>query len=111
VFTHLQRPAVDNYLAELARVLRPGGRCLATYFLMNEDAIRAMSGHGQFAFEQPGQLVVDDRVPERATAFREEDVRELHARNGLPIEAVRYGSWCGRVRYTSFQDITISIRG
>jgi SAM-dependent methyltransferase len=26
VFTHLQRPAVDNYVAELARVLRPGGR-------------------------------------------------------------------------------------
>jgi SAM-dependent methyltransferase len=110
VFTHLQRPAVDNYLAELARVLRPDGRCLATYFLMNDDAIEIMGGHGQFAFEQEGQLVVDSRVPERATAFREEDVRELHRRNGLPIESVHHGSWCGRERYTSFQDITVSTR-
>jgi SAM-dependent methyltransferase len=110
VFTHLQRPAVDNYVSELARVLRPGGHCLATYFLMNEEAIRAMGGHGQFDFERDGQLVVDERVPERATAFREADVRELHERNGIPVECVHYGSWCGRERYTSFQDITVSIR-
>ena len=110
VFTHLQRPAVENYLAELARVLRPGGRCFATYFLMNDDAIGAMGGHGQFGFEQDGQLVVDARVPERATAFREDDVHELHERSGLPIECIHPGSWCGRDRYTSFQDITISVR-
>lgn len=110
VFTHLERPAVDNYVAELARVLRPGGRCLATYFLINDDAVRVMGGHGPFDFEHDGQLMVDERVPERATAFREDDVRELHERNGLPVESVHYGSWCGRERYTSFQDISISVR-
>jgi SAM-dependent methyltransferase len=108
VFTHLQRPAVANYLAELARVLKPGARCLATYFLMNEEAERLMGGHGQFGFDQSDQLVVDERVPERAVAFREADVRELHERSGLPIEAVYPGSWCGRDSYTSFQDITVS---
>ncbi|HMJ97266.1 MAG TPA: class I SAM-dependent methyltransferase [Thermoleophilaceae bacterium] len=110
VFTHLPRAAVGNYLGELARVLRPGGRCLATYFLMNDDALRVMGGPGQFGVEQDGQLVVDERVPERAVAFPEDDIRELHERNGLPIESVHYGSWCGRKQYTSFQDITISIR-
>ena len=110
VFTHLRRPAVDNYVRELARVLRPGGRCVATYFLMNEEATRLMGGHGQFGFDQGEQLVVDARVPERAVAFREDDVRALHAASGLPIEAVHYGSWCGRGRHTSFQDITVSIR-
>lgn len=110
VFTHLQRPAVENYLRELARVLRPGGRCFATYLLMNEEAERLMGGHGQFGFDQGDQLVVDEDVPERAVAFREDDVRELHEQSGLPIEAVHHGSWCGRERYTSFQDITISVR-
>ena len=109
VFTHLPRAAVDNYVGELRRVLRPGGRCFATYFLMNDGAVRAMGGHGQFGFEHDGQLVVDARVPERAAAFREEDVRGIHSRNGLPIEAIHYGSWCGRERYTSFQDITVSV--
>jgi SAM-dependent methyltransferase len=110
VFTHLPRPAVENYVAELARVLRPGGRCLATYFLMNDDAVATMGGQGQFAFELDGQLVVDERVPERAAAFHETDVMELHERSGLPIESVHYGSWCGREDYTSFQDITVSVR-
>jgi SAM-dependent methyltransferase len=109
VFTHLQRDAVSNYLAELARVLRPGGRCFATYFLMNDEAERLMGGHGQFGFDQGGQLVVDERVPERAVAFREADVRELHEGSGLPIEAIYPGSWCGRESYTSFQDITVSM--
>ena len=108
VFTHLQRAAVDNYVAELARVLRPGGRCFATYFLINEEAVRLMGGTGQFV-EQDGQLVVDEQVPERAVAFREEDVRDIHDRHGLPIEAVHYGSWCGRAEHASFQDITVSI--
>jgi SAM-dependent methyltransferase len=109
VFTHLPRAAVENYVRELARVLRPGGRCFATYFLMNEQAVSAMGGYGQFGFEHDGQLVVDDRVPERAAAFHEHDIRDLHARHGLPIEKVHPGSWSGRADYTSFQDITISV--
>ena len=110
VFTHLGRPAVANYVAEVARVLRPGGRCLATYFLMNDEAVRLMGGTGQFAYERDGGLVVDPDVPERAVAFPESDVRELHERSGLPIESVHHGSWCGRSSYTSLQDITVSVR-
>ena len=111
VFTHLERPAVERYVAEVARVLRPGGRCFATYVLMNQEAERAMGGHGQFAFERDGTFVVDEQVPERAVAFREEAIRAVHERNDLPIAAVHYGSWCGRERYTSLQDITVSVRG
>lgn len=110
VFTHLQRPAVANYLSELARVLRPGGRCLATYFLMNDEAERFMGGHGMFGFERDSALVVDDRVPERAVAFHEEDIRPLHERAGLPIETVHRGSWCGREQYASFQDVVVAVR-
>jgi SAM-dependent methyltransferase len=110
VFTHLARPAVANYLAELARVLRPGGRLFATYFLINAEATALMGGHGQFGFDQGDQLVADERVPERVVAFREDDVRGLHERSGLPIESMHYGSWCGRERHTSFQDITVSVR-
>src|SRR3954469_478694 len=110
VFTHMQLPAVTNYVSELARVLRPGGRCVATYFLMNEEAERLMGGHGQFGFERGGALVVDNRVPERAVAFREEDIRAPPERAGLPIESVHYGSWCGREQYVSAQDIVVAVR-
>ena len=110
VFTHLETAAVDNYLGELARVLRPGGRLFATYFLMNDEALELMDGTGAFGFERGDALLVDEDVPERAVAFREQAVRDLHERHGLPIESTHYGSWCGRPRYTSFQDITVSVR-
>ena len=35
VFTHMQRTEVEQYLAEISRVLAPGGRVFATYFLLN----------------------------------------------------------------------------
>jgi SAM-dependent methyltransferase len=110
VFTHLLTPGVDNYLSELARVLRPGGRCFATYFLINEEARRLLGGTGQFANDHGGHLTVDDVVPERVVAFPEDRVRAMHERHGLPIESIQHGSWCGRTEYLSYQDIAISRR-
>ena len=44
VFTHMEPPAIERYLHEARRVVRPGGRFLATLFLMDEDARRASQG-------------------------------------------------------------------
>lgn len=38
VFTHMYAEDLENYLAEVSRVLRPGGTCLITFFLINEDS-------------------------------------------------------------------------
>jgi SAM-dependent methyltransferase len=32
LFTHLRKPAADGYFAEIARILKPGGRAYITYF-------------------------------------------------------------------------------
>src|SRR5215207_3304195 len=37
VFTHMRSPDVSNYLSEVARLLTSNGRCLATFFLLNEE--------------------------------------------------------------------------
>ena len=30
---------VEHYLSEIARVLKPGGRCLISFFLLNEESL------------------------------------------------------------------------
>jgi SAM-dependent methyltransferase len=38
VFTHMVWDDARNYLREIARLLKPGGRCYSTWFLMTQDA-------------------------------------------------------------------------
>ncbi|HEY8506433.1 MAG TPA: class I SAM-dependent methyltransferase [Gemmataceae bacterium] len=114
VFTHMLPADVGHYLAEIARVLKPGGRCLATFFLLNAEARELIaSGRGQMAFAYPadGYRTVNPDRPEDAVAFEEQSVREMFRRGGLEVrEPVRYGSWCGRGTFVSFQDIVIGVK-
>ncbi len=111
VFTHMLPADVENYLSEMARVLRPGGRCLATWFLLNPES-KALLADGRatvdFRHTIEGCLITDRDAPEAAVAYEEARVMEMYARAGLVIDPpVRYGSWCGRSDYLSFQDICI----
>jgi ubiquinone/menaquinone biosynthesis C-methylase UbiE len=100
VFTHMLPADMDHYLAEIARVLAPGGRCFATYFLLNEESERLMeagSSSLRFKHELGACRVVNPAVPELSVAYAEAVVRETHERNGLTLdEGFRYGGWCGR---------------
>jgi SAM-dependent methyltransferase len=112
VFTHMLSKEVGNYLSEIARVLRPGGRCLVTYFLLNQES-RKLIGEGasihDFRHELPGCFAKRSDVPEAAVAYDEDVVREAFGRRGLLIaEPIRYGWWCGRERSLSKQDIVIA---
>ncbi len=115
VFTHLLSDEMANYLAEVARTLKPGGRCLITYFLRNPEAIALMvSGQSKFQFNH----AIDDRCwavdatnLEAAVAYDENYIRQLYQHNGLIlVEPIHYGSWCGRPATASFQDIAIATR-
>jgi SAM-dependent methyltransferase len=77
VFTHLLPDEADRYLAETARVLRPGGRLLATFFLLAPDTPRPSSPGGRFTFPHDhGDYATDsDEVPEEAVAYRERWLR------------------------------------
>lgn len=112
VFTHMVAGDMENYLSEIGRVLRPGGRTLISYFLLNPDSERLIregrSAH-TFRGEKDGYRTDRPDRPEVAVAYAESRVRDLYTRHGFEIrEPVHYGTWCGRADGMSWQDIMIA---
>jgi SAM-dependent methyltransferase len=114
VFTHLLPPDTVRYVAETARVLRPSGRCLLTFFLVNDQSRSGIAaGRSNLPFQpsSDGTWVKDQAVPEVAIAYEEITVRRLLREHGLRVvEPIRFGSWCGRADCYrgSFQDLVIA---
>ena len=112
VFTHMFPPDVEHYLEEIARVLKPGGRSLCTFFLLTDESlalIAAGKGTHNFQHQRDGYRTIHEKRPEEGIAFPEAFIRELYAKSGLNVrEPVRYGSWCGRTEHMSFQDVVIA---
>jgi SAM-dependent methyltransferase len=113
VFTHLLPDARDNYISEIARVLRPNGYCFATFFLLDDEARRRVHDGRDgvnFRFEREGYWTNNQRIPEAAIAFEETAVRGEFERNELGIAEVRHGSWSGRDDGIGWQDIVVAAR-
>ena len=113
VFTHMRNREMENYLLEIARTLRPSGKCLATYFFLNSESrtlIEAGRSSLDIRYPLDGCWTSDEVVPELAIGFDEGYVRKLYADLGFVVETVQYGEWCGRREYLSYQDIIVARR-
>jgi SAM-dependent methyltransferase len=113
VFTHLLEGEAARYVAEAARVLAPGGRLFATWFLLDEGSRAAIAaGRAGLPFLDADQLVavVSDEVPEEAIAFDREWLEATVAGHGLTVTAVHEGTWRGTAAGTSFQDIVVATK-
>ncbi|HEX7293405.1 MAG TPA: class I SAM-dependent methyltransferase, partial [Solirubrobacterales bacterium] len=114
LFTHLVRDEARHYLEETARVLRPGGSCLLTFFLLSAEAEREMeAGRAAFRFEHEidGAVTTDPRLPEEAVAYRVDDVRAMLAGAGLELrEPIHFGGWANAPGAPTLQDVVIARR-
>jgi ubiquinone/menaquinone biosynthesis C-methylase UbiE len=114
LFTHLVREEAEHYLREAARVLRPGGTCLFTFFLIDEHAEGEMAaGRASFDFRHPieGGFTTDPNQPEEAIALRVEDLRGMLGAAGLEAqEPIRVGRWSNHPDGPDGQDIVIARR-
>jgi SAM-dependent methyltransferase len=114
LFTHLLRDEVQHYLAETARVLRPGGTCLLTFFLLSPDAMKEIAaGRAAFNFryEIDGGLTFDADQPEEAVAYRVDEIRSMLSETGLIVqEPIHYGLWCNTPGGVAGQDIIVARR-
>jgi len=112
VFTHMLAQDMENYLAEISRVLKGDGRCLISFFLLNaqsRELLRRGSSSIDFQYEVPNGATSSLKAPEAAVAFDEAFIRDRFEANRLRLaEPIRYGSWCGRSDFLSYQDMTVS---
>lgn len=111
VFTHMRPDEVDNYLKEISRLLSDKGRCLATFFLLNqeqEELSKHGSSHLNFKFGDENWRYMYKNRPEAGVAYREDYVLELLSKNGLVLgEPIKYGTWSGRSAGLSYQDLLL----
>lgn len=112
VFTHMLPADMEHYFEEIARVMKRGGRCLITFFLLNDEStvlIDNLKGEYNFEHRREDYRTINKDRPEEAVAYPEHFIRSLCEKFGFKVrEPIRYGCWCGRVNHLSFQDIVIA---
>src|SRR3954453_8586738 len=115
VFTHMYAAEIERYLAELARVLRPGGRALTTFFMLDETWLECeLAGHSttlpmRFALDESCRYH-NESDPLHAIGFTPTWIRSAVADAALRIYALRRGTWCGRRAARGYQDTVVRKR-
>ncbi len=111
VFTHMQDKEVENYLNEISRVLKKGGKCFATFFIIDEASRKYLGQTDQafFTHDFGHYWLHDDKVKDANIAFTKSYIDQISAKAGLQIAAFHPGWWAGRDRSVcvDFQDVII----
>lgn len=111
LFTHMLPGEVDNYLGEIRRVLRPGGKCFASFFILNDTSKKLMADQPEFQFryDYGHYFLFDEKVKSANVGYEEGFLRKIAEKNGLSIAATHYGFWPGRPQREceDFQDFLI----
>jgi ubiquinone/menaquinone biosynthesis C-methylase UbiE len=111
VFTHMLPADVAQYIKEIARVLAPGGKCFATFFILDKSSLEFMSRQEApfFPFEYENYYLHNQKVPEANVGFKRSFVDQMLLNSKLSLYLFKPGFWCGRPKAesTDFQDILV----
>jgi ubiquinone/menaquinone biosynthesis C-methylase UbiE len=110
VFTHMLPEDMENYFSEVVRVLKKGGRCLITFFLLNKQSsklIETKKSTMDFRYPLGKHRLMNQNILEAAICYDESFVLSLYEKYRLR-KTVYYGSWCGRKSFLRYQDYIIA---
>lgn len=114
VFTHMYEPEIRHYLAELRRVLVPGGVAVTSWLLFDRERLPSVVS-SRSAYRLVYTLDDDARFsdaddPLRAIGYREAQMRRMVRQAGLSVTRVDRGTWCGESAGAGFQDVVVISR-
>jgi GT2 family glycosyltransferase/SAM-dependent methyltransferase len=112
LFTHLRKGDAIRYLQETARVLKPGGCALFTFFVLDGDAQKAIAArHAAYPIDIPVDgtetYTMNQDVPENAIGVALLALGQWAAAAGLILERIYPGLWIPDRAGVSFQDVII----
>ena len=113
VFSHMMPEDVAAYLAQVQRVLMPGGMLMTTFFILNDharDAIARGTTRRSFSYPAAGCFADDGDQPEVAVAYEQHRVEQLIQGSGLEYIHTFYGQWANRRWALSGQDAVICMK-
>lgn len=109
LFTHLSAAACVNYLREIFRVLKPGGRLFASFFVLDGYARQAakLGTYPSFEHEFEHGLLNDPANPDFAVAFDSEWLLQQFLATGFEIPVFERGQW-REPAGPSYQDVVVA---
>jgi SAM-dependent methyltransferase len=112
VLTHMQAGDIEHYVAEIGRVLKPGGKLYVTGFFLDDAAREQIAkGAASFSFSHPaGECRIEETArPDKAVAQPFEWLEALLERSSLSITSLDRSNWRG-VEAPLFQDVLLATR-
>jgi len=111
VFTHMQMEEVRNYFLEIGRVLKPGGHCFATFFIINKETETYLdkSRNPFFPYRFRHYFLHDPRVRDANIAYRHEIIVGMATAAELSVDQFYPGWWAGKSQNAcmNFQDVLV----
>jgi SAM-dependent methyltransferase len=94
VYTHLLPETFHRMTSEIGRVLKSGGRCLASFLILDGQTDKAI-----FSFNNKWSdecRVENKDNPEGAVGYTKDFIERLFSQNGLHMKTSHQGTWTGK---------------
>lgn len=108
VFTHMLPDAILRYLHETHRMLRPGGRLFATWFVWRRDVPATDEALNLFPVDCGSHRVATRDTPEAVVAISESAVLESYRVARLNVMRTVEGNWRRGEHALPYQDTIVA---